>query len=337
MDEVSAAYRRVGGKRQTFARWWAKSHKRSPDSIALKLEDMGLGIDVVDVRPSAYPSYNTPLEMTGDALILTDVEFPFHHAEFLNRCVSLAKAWGVTQLILGGDVLHFESLSGWEPAWVNNEDVGSISEQIEAQLMDFAKSLGSKQQGALMEIIGGASPDEPNKNVSAEMNAAKAELRRLAQNFDKIDLVLGNHEGRLLRAMEAAVSPNTLLNLMGIQDGDPKWRSSPYYFSVLHSGGEKFQIEHPRNTAKGSSWKLASKFNCHIIQGHSHQLNFQFDPSGKYYAIECGHVVDEDKLPYASQRHTTAHAHVLGAVIVRDGFPYLLTERTDWEKLARAV
>jgi len=48
-----------------------------------------------------------------------------------------------------------------------------------------------------------------------------------------------------------------------------------------------------------------------------------------------GHCVDERRLPYASQRSNTSPAHVLGAVIIRGGFPHLLMERTPWKQYAK--
>lgn len=55
--------------------------------------------------------------------------------------------------------------------------------------------------------------------------------------------------------------------------------------------------------------------------------------SGKFYAVHMGHCVDETRLPYAAQRHTIGDAHKLGAVIVRDGFMWLLSEHVDWKRL----
>jgi hypothetical protein len=161
-------------------------------------------------------------------------------------------------------------------------------------------------------------------------------LARLAEQFDNIDWVLGNHEGRTLRVFETALTPNILLDLVHIPDGQrPKWRIAPYYYSILYSRESKYIVEHPKNAAKFSASKLASKYLANIIMGHSHHLNFTYDPSGKYYAIECGTCVDENRLAYVSQRHNISPAHCLGAVIVKDGYPHLLNKNTPWELLRR--
>ena len=317
-----------------FSGLWAKANGRTFTAVRSTLQRLTAAGDILPrtLKDSPYPSYSEPLEMNGDALVLTDVEFPFHHAEFVNQCVSLASVWGIKQLILGGDLLHMDSISGWEPSWTGTDDSG-VAEAISDQLFEFAKSLPSKRQAQLIDILSTAKEREPEKNISAELNVCRREIRNLQKKFDKIDMVLGNHEGRLLRALETAVDPQELLNLMKVDDA--KWRVSPYYYSVLWSAGQKFQIEHPRNTAKFSAWKLAAKYGCHVIMGHSHQLNLTFDISGKFYAIESGHCVDESKLPYASQRHNQGHQHCLGAVLVRDGHPHLLHQGTDWPRMAK--
>lgn len=297
-------------------------------AIAQRLRKMRRGV----VETSKYPIYDKPLEMVGDALVMTDVEFPFHHADFVNRCIELAQAWKIDKLILGGDALHFHSLSGWEPSWSETED-GGLSEEVADKLYAFAQTLKTKDRERAEELIAGIGEKKPGETLSEEMSLARKELLKLGGLFGQVDFILGNHEGRLLRAMETTMDPQELFRLLDIRD--PKWRVSPYYYSVLWSGGEKFQIEHPRNTAKFSAWKLAAKFGCHVIQGHSHQLNYTFDISGKYYAIETGHCVDESRLAYSAQRHNTAHAHVLGASIVRGGVPWLLHAKTDWQAMKR--
>jgi hypothetical protein len=165
------------------------------------------------------------------------------------------------------------------------------------------------------------------------MHHARKTLEALDQLFDKFVWVLGNHEGRLLRAINSPVMPSELLNLMKLEEG--KWIADPYYYCLLNSGGQIFRITHPKGAANGTARGLASQYFQHIIMGHSHKMFFDWDTSGKYYAIQMGHCVDEERLCYAAQRDAKRDSHKLGAVIVRDGYPYLLTEQLDWERMKR--
>jgi hypothetical protein len=281
------------------------------------------------ISPSPYPVYDSPLIMQGDALVLPDIEFPFHDAPFLNKCLALAKAWGIRQAILAGDVLHFDSLSGWEPNWTA-PNPGGLTADAEAALMEFSKSLPAKQRDALMLKIGDLGQRTEQDGASTEMGVARRELRRLAEQFDRIDFVLGNHCGRLLRAMNTAMEPQELLRLLECGD---KWRIAPYYFSYLDTPQGRYQIEHPKSAASTTAAVLAAKFGCHVLMGHSHHFSITTDVSGRYFAAEIGCCVDEARLPYAAQRHTRAAAHSLGAAIVRDGYPTILTQFTDWERM----
>lgn len=283
------------------------------------------------VQPSPYPVYDNPLEMEGDALVLPDMEMPFHDADFLNKCLALAAKWNIKQAILAGDVLHFDSLSGWEAPWVN-PNTGGITQDAESELMAEIDKLPAKYRAAMVDKIATIGQRTEQDGVSTELNISSRELKRLEIQFDRIDFVIGNHEGRLLRALQTALDPKILLKNLELNNS-PKWRIAPFYFSYLFSAGEKYCIEHPKSAAASTAAVLAAKYGCHVLMGHSHHISMTTDVSGRYFAAEIGCVVDEARLPYAAQRHTRAPAHSLGAAIIRNGYPTILTKFTDWERL----
>ena len=199
------------------------------------------------LRESPYPKYDQPLEMEGDALVIPDLEAPFHNADFVNRCLDLSQAWGIDQCILAGDFLHFDSLSGWEPNWQQPNGHGGLDEKQEAVFVEFAKSLGSRQQArafALLEQIG-RKEEDGDPNLSEEMRVVRKVTGALSQCFKKVDFVLGNHEGRMLRTLKTPLFPTEITRLIDAQD----WRIGPYYFSYLTSAGERFRIDHPKSAA----------------------------------------------------------------------------------------
>ncbi len=321
-------------------RQWAAKYSmvcgRSNEAIDSMLKRMELRgeLERGPIPQSPYPIYDEPLQMGGDAVILPDLEAPFHHADFVNRVLDLADAWRIRQAIFPGDAVHFNTLSSWNPNW-KKEQIGGVTEVAESKLVEFAKTLPKKNQNTMFELLGEIGKLEIEDGASTEMDEAGKILRRLADQFDAIDWDCGNHEGRLLRTMETALSPTMLLNLVAIPDGQrAKWRTAPYYFSYLISNGERFQIEHPKNAAKFSASRLCAKYGCSVIMTHSHQLNFTFDVSGQFYAIEAGCCCDETRFAYCAQRHNTAPQHALGAVIVKGGIPWLLHARSPFDKLA---
>lgn len=283
------------------------------------------------IPDSVYPRYDSPLVMEGDAVVLPDIEAPFQHAEFFNKVLDLADAWGIKQAIVAGDLLHFDSITGWEANWMV-EGNGGLSEVAERRLMDAAMNLPAKHQANMMETIIsiGGEMEDGDPNISQELRAARKCVKGMADCFDNIDYIMGNHDGRFLRALGSPMFPEEMLRL--VDQKNPKWRVAPYYYSILETESGRFQIEHPKTYANNSPTKLASKYQCHILQAHSHKWAFDLDVSGTFYAIHMGCIVDEMRLPYAAQRHNTANAHLQGAVIVRDGYPFLLGDRTPWER-----
>lgn len=285
------------------------------------------------LKPSPYPIFDKPLEMEGDAVIIPDPEFPFHHAEFMNNVLALGEAWGIRQCIIAGDALHFNSISKWEPSWTVPSK-GGLSEIDEAEFMERVQRLPSKYQGEMLAwMMEREDQASDTRSVSEEVGIAKKCMTRLGELFDRVDYVIGNHDGRLLSALDSPLFAGALLDMIGLHD--PKWRIAPYYYSVLYSGGETWRIEHPKSAAQNTAVSLASKYLCNVGMGHSHGWSHSFDASGSWHAIQMGCCVDERRLPYAAQRSTSGKAHMLGALIIRAGQPYLLHERSDWGLLAK--
>jgi len=283
------------------------------------------------ISESPYPKWDSPLEMEGDAVILPDPEIPFHHAEFLNNILDLAFKWDIEQAIIAGDALHFNSLSAWEASWINSP---AIADGDANRLHNFVMSLSSRKRAEglklMTEIEVGNERSAPN--VSDELAIARKTLHRLEELFDRIDFVLGNHEGRFIRALDCVVSPDELARLLELGE---KWRIAPYYYSLLHTRQGTYRISHPKSSAKYSAEKMASKYQQHFLMAHSHKLRINWDVSGKFWACHIGCCVDEERLAYAAQRDSPGEAHKLGAAIVRDGFLWMLHEHVDWDALGK--
>lgn len=287
------------------------------------------GSPINKVPRSRYYRYDQPPTLEGDALILPDVEAPYHHAEFINKAIDLAVTWGIDQFISSGDLLHMDSLTGWGPNW-GSGPTSALSDKDEKKLMDIAMTLTKRKQAAMMEVIGGLE-GITGSDYSTEMIESRKVLQAIDKNFQTCVWILGNHEDRLLRAINNPINPSELLNIMNLPSG--KWKIAPYYYGLLISNGETFRITHPKSAADNAAITLATQHHQHVLMGHSHKMRFDWDPSGKYAAVHMGHCVDETRLAYASQRDAKRNAHKLGAVIIRNGHIWLLHEHSDWEAL----
>lgn len=294
------------------------------DSEQVRWKRRTRGLTVKDlVSASPFPEYREPLVMYGDALVLPDVELPFHDADFLNKVLELAQRWNVRKCIVAGDLLHLSSISHWGPNWITSTETG-VGEKHLDKLIEFANKLSASKRVDMMELVQSMSESREEAGLSVELEISRKVVRELSDLFDEVHLVLGNHEKRLMSALDTAIVPQELLVMLRADEG--KWKTSPYYYSRLVSNDQTYQIEHPNSSAKNAAHKLATIHQCHILMAHSHRWLMERDPSGSFWAIQMGHIVDENRLPYASQRHSTTDRHLHGAVIVRDGYPFLLSE-----------
>jgi hypothetical protein len=316
----------------------------SPDGVKwfrqrkLKIEKVG-GINYHVIGESPYTLYNPPLEYTGDACILGDIEFPFQYAPFLNRVMEICQIWKIPHVVFGGDLIHNDTLTPFDPPWTADVSPESVSSEAHDRLVSFGDSLKGqtrKDYDAMLEKMGIRS-ESPHSGLSLEWKIAGEQISSFRQVFSSADWDLGNHEGRTLRVLQSPLVPTTLRDM--IVPGAEWIRIAPYYYSLVHSEGKTFRITHPKNTSvkpASVAYALCDKFDCNVVQLHNHLLGMAISRNGKYLAIESGCCVDGRRLPYYSQRDTTRPLWSLGATIIRGGHAWLLDDvNTDWEALKK--
>jgi hypothetical protein len=283
-------------------------------------------LPVSEVPVSRMPLWNEPLRSEGDAVILTDVEAPFQHSEFINRVLDLADTWGVQTLHLGGDLLHYDSLSAWGAEWTQEQ------EAIVDLVLEVVDMLPTRKREAVKAKL-----DEKGLLGGGGHSEEITEARRVFRSFDSFKEVyaeLGNHDDRYLRALDQALSPKELLHQID-KDKDERWKIAPFYYAIHETEQGAYRITHPRGAGKNTAIDLAVQFQQNLIMGHSHRWSVNKDPSGKLWAIQTGHCVDENRLAYVRQRDAKRDAHALGATIIRGGYPFVLCEQSPWDLLKR--
>jgi len=303
--------------------------KRDSNSIRMKLRELTRARHG-NIPESEFGSWNTQPRVEGDAFILMDAHIPFHHADFINRCVALCRQWGIQNMILGGDALDLHAFNKF-PENFENDDKRVIDSRLQRELIAFSEKLNAKQRLELQDKLVNAEVE--SGNISEEIRESRLVLKAFAETFENVVWLMGNHEQRVTRILEKALDAASLARLFGADD--PRWTVSGYYWCELISGGIKWQVEHPMNTGKGSSRRLAPKYGCNIIMGHNHHFCVMTDPSGQYLAIEPGMGADESKMGYVMQRHNAMDIHMNGSVLIRNGKPTLLNRFTDWDMLMR--
>lgn len=287
------------------------------------------------VGESPFVKYDSPPVITSPrVIVMPDIQFPYHHHEFLNRVLNLCAALNIKTCIWGGDVIENSSLTHFDPNWSTEELInGGVTDEVANALIDMGNSLGKKVLEGIRDLLGkyGRKVSNNPAGVSEEWSYARREMQATLKQFDSIEWILGNHEGRILRQMESPFFAEDLRRLFV----NEKVHISPYYYCEIISGSAKWRVTHPKSSGKGDARWYASKYLVNTIMCHNHQLIMQKDRSGTYWAIETGMMVDERRLPYVSQRDTKADMHLLGATFIIDGKPFLLYEDSPWDALKR--
>jgi hypothetical protein len=279
------------------------------------------------VPASTMPLWNEPLVSEGDTVIITDLEAPFQHSEFINRVLDLADSWGIQTLHLGGDLLHYDTLSAWGSEWTQDKE-----ELVDLFMVVVEKYVANKKKSEVIEAL-----EEYGMTSTGGLSGELKDSRRVFRSFGSFKNVyveLGNHDDRYLRTLQQALSPKELLHQID-KDKDERWHIAPYYYGFIDTEKGRFRVSHPRGAGQKAAVDLAVQYHQHVIMGHSHRWNISRDPSGDYWAIQTGHCVDEDRLAYVGQRDAKRDAHVLGATIIRGGYPFVLSPESPWQMLRR--
>ena len=117
------------------------------------------------IRVGGCRSYDDHLVLEGDAVVIGDLEVPYHDVEILGYAVSIGKLFGIKQLLIAGDFLA-------------NDAVGHFADMAEDTEESYLFTLADGI------MVGGAV------------------LEDLFQWFDTISIIKGNHEQRANRIKE---------------------------------------------------------------------------------------------------------------------------------------
>jgi hypothetical protein len=169
--------------------------------------------------------------------------------------------------------------------------------------------------------------------VEEGLEAAEKTLDGLLDHFDNIKWIMGNHEERLLKKIgKNQISFDRLKRLVSTS---PRVEFSQYYWAV---GGD-WIVCHPAEFSSSNpiqvATTMATKYNKNIIAAHMHIVAEGQDITGKYVGVVAGTCANYEELDYCHMRLNKKPEMMNGAVIVREGYHWLLTRWSDWAGIKR--
>lgn len=243
--------------------------------------------------PEPSPSRLEPVVEVAEtsALVLGDLHCPYHNAVMLRRAIQIC-----TEFFPLVKAIIFGG-----------------------DTFDFPSISAHPQTGEA------ADPD-------AVIDTAGAVLRAMLAHFDFAYFVNGNHDERVAKKLNRPLHLRHLISAaLGSQR--PPCEVVISNLDYLHLG-EKWLIGHPSQyRAQGGRTpaELADKYGRNVITFHNHQIGLTQSKSGKWIAIDAGHMTDPNRHSYVARRLTTFPAWAAGFVIIDRGYPYVFPEiSTDW-------
>lgn len=155
--------------------------------------------------------------------------------------------------------------------------------------------------------------------------AAARQFFKALQDFESVVVILGNHEMRLVRQLNYKLASEDLTPMFA---SHPGLIVTDYHWCTLRSGGQTWRISHPKNAHMvpcSVARKLAVKHNCHVAIGHDHVCGKIKTEDAHHWAISTGVCLMPAKVDYISLVDSTRWQVAQGALIIRSGYPELLT------------
>lgn len=167
-----------------------------------------------------------------------------------------------------------------------------------------------------------------------EMDAARNLVGLWAQTFDEMYMVLGNHDARLIKALQGKVEVQDVMNLVNAHLPLGKIQVSVRDALGVKTSQGLYRIAHGASYRKlplSTANELAQKYQAHIILHHEHHAAQGMDIYDRYFIVNNGGLFDKEKMAYV-QLLTQAKAGMSnGFTIVKNGYPTLLGKWTNWK------
>ena len=178
----------------------------------------------------------------------------------------------------------------------------------------------------------------PMASVQQTLTSGGKLLGFLARYFERIYLVLGNHDQRLAKLVnEADFTFRSVVSAAMGEAPDAPWQDckvvvSDYPHMLVGPEDTGYVVGHPAKYSDAASSKhlglVAMKHQRHVLGAHTHLLNRALSPCGKFHVIDPGHCCDVAEIGYHaySEGFSTFKTWTNGFVYIENGQPFVLSD-----------
>jgi hypothetical protein len=240
--------------------------------------------------PAVCRKFTDRLRVEGDALLFGDPHWPFHHADFMNRCVDVALGLGIDTVGIGGDITDQSVFSKWGRdkgvEWSHEKE--ATKQGIRALLSNFKRVVlcpGNHDVRMIRQSQGAINEDDW-VDMMRDWFAGVPPQRLLITAYHAYHVVSGGRPFRVTHPKESNRVPTSV------------------------------------------ALRLNRKHRESIVSFHSHVTGIRRDESGTDYLVDCGPCCDDERMRYVQIEDNTRPKMTRCAVLLVDGAPLLLEEDT---------
>ena len=261
--------------------------------------------------------------VSGDTMVCSDLHVPFHDPQMVDRLVGVAKKHGITQLVVGGDLIGFETISKYRSA--SARAPGVLESLILA--MDLLGVLAS--QFVKIYVIRGNHDDRLQKVIERAVKARTTDQRILA-DLKQDDFEALPFRQQLVGVLERWAAQYDLADVV-------VWSEEPMIRVAGPPGMDPWIVVHPAiysRHAPQAEKRLWQRYTCSIIGSHGHIFGASVSPNGRHAVVQLGCMTDPSRHVYLMDRVTDHPAWVRGFGMIRGGRLRCYVDNpyyTDWE------
>jgi hypothetical protein len=183
-----------------------------------------------------------------------------------------------------------------------------------------------------MDCFSNYPPSVAYPSWEQERKAGERLLKEWLGDFDEIVALMGNHDRRVVKRTDAAISGADVYRML---THDPKLTVSNYGWCEINTPNGKYRVTHPTQYSTKQlvlADELALKFQCHTISFHEHHLGFGWDRYSRYLVVNGGGLFDSSQFAYVNLDDSKSPAMKSGFCLLKNGTPHLFGKApfTDW-------
>jgi len=194
-------------------------------------------------------------------LIFSDVHAPRHDKELMEMALQYAHKNKIKRVILNGDSLD----------------------------MSFFSSFMSRM---------GWSPE----GTEAEMEVCEELFKQFFKVFDEVIYLPGNHDDRWGKKIDHNFGIDRALRMILGDEVLSKMKTTDRRFLTMTSPSGRWRVTHQigrgRKRQLSTTEEYASANQINTISGHEHFLGAVVERTGKYWAVQAGHMADASLMEY---------------------------------------